>query len=101
MVVSESSRRTEQASSSQPRDTSHSKEFDPYSSQKSVEEISASKVMSSFGMSGNSLRNISSYTFHCKTISFQGNVDDSKVLRMLFNYANNYEINCAMTIPKN
>ncbi|XP_052710699.1 protein TFG-like isoform X2 [Crassostrea angulata] len=52
MVVSESSRRTEQASSSQPRDTSHSKEFDPYSSQKSVEETSASKVMSSFGMSG-------------------------------------------------
>lgn len=100
-MVSESSRRTEQASSSQPRDTSHSKEFDPYSSQKSVEEISASKVMSSFGMSGNSLRNISSYTFQCKTISFQGNVDDSKVLRMLFNYANNYEINCAMTIPKN
>lgn len=52
MVVSESSRRTEQASSSQPRDPSHSKEFDPYSSQKSVEETSASKVMSSFGMSG-------------------------------------------------
>lgn len=59
MVVSESSRRTEQASSSQPRDTSHSKEFDPYSSQKSVEEISASKVMSSFGMSGKfSIKNI-------------------------------------------
>lgn len=100
-MVSESSRRTEQASSSQPRDTSHSKEFDPYSSQKSVEETSASKVMSSFGMSGNSLRNISSHTIHCKTISFQGCVDESKVIRMLFDYTNNYEINCAMTIPKN
>lgn len=57
--------------------------------------------MSSFGMSGNSPRNISSHTIHCKTISFQGNVDNSEVLRMLFNHANNYEINCAMAIPKN
>jgi hypothetical protein len=48
----ESSRRADQVSSSQPRDVSHSKEFDPYSSQKSVEENNSSKVMSAFGMSG-------------------------------------------------
>ncbi|XP_062585337.1 protein TFG-like isoform X1 [Saccostrea cucullata] len=52
MIVSESNRRVEHPTSSQPRDVSHSKEFDPYSSQKSVEENNPSKVMSSFGMSG-------------------------------------------------
>lgn len=52
VFVSESRRRVDQVTSSQPRDVSHSKEFDPYSSQKSVDENSSSKVMSSFGMSG-------------------------------------------------